>query len=166
MINFIAALSAMSGGCRAAKTPSIQDTSQPQAENRHQQPSANQAIKYENIVSGRAETADGTPFSFQSYKSADGVPISTRVERRNSAARAEKELLRNMNAAVKILEQGPKLDVSGRKIGKRVVLTTKQEGSTKLQTTVLWTEGSQLHFIESPSLQHALEFEKWYSQNP
>jgi len=165
MINFIVALSVILGGCNVTKTPSTQDISQPQATTTHQQPSAAQDTMYENIMSGKAETADGAPFSFQAYKSPDGVPISTRLERRDSPARAEKELLRNIESAVEVLERGPKLDEGGRQIGKRVVLTTNQEGLTKLQTTVLWTDGSQLHFIESPSLQHALEFEKWYLRN-
>lgn len=131
----------------------------------NQQASVEKDKEFKNILSGRGKTKDGATHSFHIYKSPDGVAISTRLERRGSSTRAEKELLRNIEAAVEVLEREPKLDEGGRQVGTRAVLTTKQRGSTKLQATVLWTDGSQLYFIESPSLQHALEFEKWYLRN-
>lgn len=166
IVKIIAAFSVIWSGCNAAKVSSKQEIPQPQAAITHQQPSAEQGQVFQDVVSGKAETVDGTPFSFHSYKSSDGVPVSTRFERRDSPARAKKELLRNIKAAVEVLEREPKLDESGRQIGERAVLTAKQEGSAKLQTTVIWNDGSQLYFVESPSLQHALEFEKWYLRNP
>lgn len=131
----------------------------------NQQASVEKDKEFKNILSGRGKTKDGAAYSFHIYKSTDDVAISTRLERRGSPRRAEKELLRNIETAVEVLKRDPKLDEGGRQVGTRAVLTTKKEGSTKPQATVLWTDGSQLYFIESPSLQHALEFEKWYLRN-
>lgn len=164
--NFAAMLFVVWSGCNVTKTPSTHDVSQSQPASAYQQSSDRLGRKYEDGVSGRAETTDGIVFSFHSYKSSDGVPISTRVERHGSHARAKRELLEHIRAAIKVLDREPKLDDNGKYVGDRAVLSSKQKESGKLQTTVLWTDDSQLYFIESPSLQHALEFEKWYLRNP
>lgn len=166
MVNLIAALLIIWSGCGIKRTSPSQDMPKPQTSPSSQQPSAEQAKEFQDVLSGKAETADGTPYSFHLYKSSDGVSVSTRFERRGSPVRAKKELLKNIRSAVEVLERGPKLDESGRQVGERAVLTTKQNGSAKRQTTVLWTDGSELYFIESPSLQYALEFEKLYLRNP
>jgi hypothetical protein len=166
IVKLIPALIMICGGCNTPMISSTRDKPQPQVVATHKQPSSDQVNQYQNVLSGRAETADGTPFSFNLYKSSDGVAISVRVERHSLPAGARNELLRNIRGAIEVLERGPKLDESRKQVGERALLTSKQEESDALQTTVLWTEGSQLHFIESPSLQHALEFEKWYLRNP
>ncbi|MEJ7860896.1 MAG: hypothetical protein WKF90_04580 [Pyrinomonadaceae bacterium] len=164
MIRFIVSLFVMLNGCNATKISSIQDNSQPQATAIEQQ-SVEQERGFQSVLSGRAKTADGTPFSFNSYKSPDGTMVSTRFERRKSPAQANKELIRKIKEAVEVIERMPKLDEDGRQVGERALFTFKQEASTNLRTTVVWTVGSQIYFIESYSLQHALEFEKWYLHN-
>ena len=157
----IAVLFVASNGCSLSKS-SPYDTPKQQVIKVSQQASIEQVEAFRGIVSGSATTANGTSFSFHTYKSSDGVPISTRFERHISSTSAKKEFLRNISTALEVLGRGNKMDEDGRETGERAVITSKPQGSTNLQIIVLWTAGSQLYYIESPSLQHALEFEKWY----
>ncbi len=165
MTKFIVSLFVVMNGCNATKISSTQDNLQPQIVKIQQQTIDEQKKVFQSVLSGSAETEDGTPFSFNSYKSSDGTAISTRFERRKSPAHAKKELNRNIEAAIEVMKREPKFDKDGRNIGERALLTSKQEESTNLQTAIVWTNGSQVYFIESLSLKHALEFEKWYLHN-
>lgn len=165
MIRSIAALFAILSGCNTMETTSIQNNSQQQVPTIHQQSPAEMKGEFQSVLSGSAETEDGIPFSFNSYKSSDGTMVSTRFQRCNSSACAKKELIKSIRTATKVIERTPKLGKDSKQVGERAVFTSKQEGSDYLQTTVIWTNGSQVYFIESRSLQHALEFEKWYLHN-
>ncbi len=159
-----AALFVLLLGCSITKTSPIQSNSQQQITTTEQQSSNEKKIEYQGVMSVSGETAEGTRFFSNSYKSSIGTMFSTRIERHNSIASAKKELLRNTKAAVKILKREPKLSEDGRQVGERALLTAKQQELDILQTVVIWTDNSQVYFIESTSLQQTLEFEKWYLQ--
>lgn len=152
-------------GCNAVMVSPTQNSSHPQTTAVPEQSFAEQQVGFQSTLSISAKTADGTPYSFNSYKSPDGTMISVRIERRKSPALAKKELIKSTREAVEILKREPKFNEDGRRVGEHSLLTSKQEESNNLQTIIVWTDGSEVYFIESPSLQHALEFEKWYLHN-
>ncbi|HLN98462.1 MAG TPA: hypothetical protein VK208_08385 [Pyrinomonadaceae bacterium] len=137
-----------------------QPSSSPEPITSSQQESTKEAGEFEDVQSGRGKTDEGIQFSYHLYKSSDGVGVATTVENRASPVRANKALQRRIKRAVKIIERGPKLDNNGQRIGERVVAVFAADGSKNEQAAVLWTDGSQFYYIESPSLKHALGFEK------
>lgn len=113
-------------------------------------------------MSGRAEAADGTPFSFHLYESSEGLSVSIRFETHSSPASTESGFARSIDEAVEVIQRGPKFDDQGQQVGERVLLKTKREDSDKTQYTIVGKEDTHLYFIESDILQAALDFEKWY----
>lgn len=118
--------------------------------------------QFRSKMSGRAETADGTPFSFHLYESSEGLSVSTRFETHSSPARTEGGFTSSIDEAVEVIKRGPKFDEHGQQVGERVLLRTKREDSDKTQYTIVWKEDTHLYFIESDILQAALDFENWY----
>ncbi len=88
--------------------------------------------------------------------------MSVTRESRRSTASARKQLRSKLKEVVTVVEQGPKLGEKGQRIGERVVATFGPAGSQNGQASVFWTDGIQFYSIQSPSLKHALEFEKQY----
>lgn len=119
-----------------------------------------QALDFKELTSVKGTTKDGVPYSAQIYESPDGVTVSVTRENRDSAASAAKVLQKRIKAAVEIIERGPKLDETGRRVGERVVATFAKSDSSGNEVEVLWTNGGQLYYIQSTSLPVALEFEK------
>ena len=162
-ISLTAALFVFLSGCNVTNISPLQ-SNPPQQTTTTQQSSNEQKIEFQSVLSVSGKTADGTPSFSNSYKSSDGIMVSTRIERHNSPVSAKKEFNRNIKAAVEILKREPKLNENGKQVGERALLSAKQEESNILQTILVWTDNSQVYFIESTSLQHTLEFEKWYLQ--
>jgi hypothetical protein len=142
------------------RLPPAQDSLQLQTTPFRQQESERESLEFKSILSGKAETSDGSPYSFHLYKSSDGVSISTRFERRGSPARAKGAMRKIIKRAVKVLERESKMDSNGKQVGERAVLMLTSKDSDKVQAVVLWRDGSHLYYIESSSLQHTLEFEE------
>lgn len=115
-------------------------------------------FKAVNFYSGRK--SNGADFSAGIYDSTDGVGVSSTVEVYYSAARAKREMKRRIKTATKIIERGNKENQNGKLIGERVVLISPGDTRDSAYVTVLWVDREDLHVIESPSLQHALEFER------
>lgn len=118
-------------------------------------------MTFTSVLAGSGRTEDGSPFSFWSAKSSDGVAISARTEKRRSVARAHAELRKQLKSA-EVVEQGPKTNNQGERVGERVVGCFAATHETKGRCVVLWTDGSDFHFLESQSLRHLLAFEKKY----
>jgi hypothetical protein len=127
-----------------------------------QQVSETQAITFTETIGGKGTTRDGAPYSTHVYKSSDGIVVSVIRENQDSASKAGKALQRKIKQANKILEESPKLDEKGQRIGKRVVAMFAPDDSLNKQASVIWTDGQQLYYIKSSSLKHALEFEKQF----
>jgi hypothetical protein len=149
-------------GSGRASAPSPNERSSSETKNSPQQEPSSEATEFEDIQGGRGKTEDGFPFSYHLYKSSDGVGVSTTVENRGSAVRANQALQQRVKTATKIIEQGANLDDKKHRVGERVVAIFPSDGSGKEHTVVLWTEGSHFHYLESSSLRHVLTFEKMF----
>lgn len=99
-------------------------------------------------------------FSSLGYKSSDGVGVGYVIGDYRSAPRANQALGRKLKEAIQIIERGPKLDGRGRHVGERVVAMFTPIAPFQELGSVFWTDGSHFYAIDSPSLKHALEFEK------
>lgn len=129
------------------------------------QGSANQTMKnhfqFKDEEGGSGISKNGNRFSFHVYTSNDGVKILTYIETFPSASRAKRALDEKIKEASSISAHGSKYDKNGKRIGERVVLTMDKAYSTKQsQSFICWTFGSELHWVRSQSLEHALAFEK------
>jgi hypothetical protein len=94
------------------------------------------------------------------YKSSEGVTVSYANDDLGSSSRANKEMLRELEYAIQVVDRTPKLNADGRRIGERVVVLFPLKPGEKM-AFVLWTEGSHLLSIHAPTIEHALEFERW-----
>ena len=118
-------------------------------------------FQFKDENGGKGIAKDGNHFSFHSYTSNDGVKLLTYIETCSSAQRAKRALDEKIKEASSISLRGPKLDKNGKHIGERVVLTVeKTRGEKQSESFICWTVGSELHWIQSLSLEHALAFEK------
>jgi hypothetical protein len=107
-------------------------------------------------------THSGANSDYYHYEASDGVKLMRARIAFPSPGRAGQELWHKLELdeeIAEILERGPKVNERGEGVGERVVavLTGKVKGQL---TYVIWTEGQALCWIESPSLNHALELER------
>jgi hypothetical protein len=117
-------------------------------------------VTFKSVAILDGKTESGISFSNQIYQSSDCVMVSRRIEFLNSPASAHLELQRNLRRAQQILERGPKLNSLGQQIGERAKMVLTR-GSRQKQYAVLWTDKSELYSIESSSLKHVEDFERW-----
>jgi hypothetical protein len=105
-------------------------------------------------------TDTGIVMSFRSlYRYSDGRHVSYGCYEVGSPSKADKTLRAETRFA-RAEEQGPKLNDKGEPVGARVVVrrpNSLEPGSA----SIFWTEGARAFTIHAPSLELALEFEKW-----
>jgi hypothetical protein len=99
------------------------------------------------------------------YESSDGVLVTVIAQTYKSTAEAKEWLqlsLKNASEnAGEIVERAPKLNAKGRRIGERVVVRHAFAPPERESVySIEWTHGANLDIVYSPSLNHALEFEK------
>lgn len=123
-----------------------------------------QPVKFESGTSACGYIKGGGRFSSQGYKSVDGVGVGYYSGDYRSASRARQELRRKLKEAIQVIERTPKLDGQGRRVGERVVAMFNPIAPYQELGSVFWTDGSHFYAIDSPSLEHALEFEKSSAQ--
>jgi hypothetical protein len=125
-------------------------------------PQAKDQLQFKDENGGKGITKDGNVFSFHTYSSNDGVKLLTYIEACSSGLNAKRALDQKIKEASSISARGPKLGKDGEPIGERVVLTVekKAQGEPQSESFICWTVGSELHWIQSRSLKHALAFEK------
>jgi hypothetical protein len=146
----------------ASPSPQVDNSTNAVAPNPER--SAVQDIEFKDVEGGRGRTRDGTVFSFHLYEAVDGVGISTTIEKRGSRSRAHQEMRRKIAKGDRIIELGPKLNDKGKRVGERAVVIFPGQEAFKPQAAVIWTIDSDLFYIESPSLDYVLKFEKKYYQ--
>jgi len=119
-------------------------------------------FQFKNEVGGNGITEDGHEFSFHTYKSQDGVWLSTYVETCPSPELAKKAFDEKVREASSVIARGPRFDRNGEYLGERVVLKVEKKTQAKVEAEsfICWTTPSRLHCIESTSLRHALAYEK------
>jgi hypothetical protein len=117
-------------------------------------------IEFEGVSAGSGRKREGTPFSFALYKSTDRIGVSASTEKYRSPNAAANAFRKKMGHAAKVVEIGTKFNPEGKRTGARSVAIFPPQGTSKAQAMVLWTDGSDFHYIQSTSLRHALAFEK------
>lgn len=114
-------------------------------------------FQYIGVMSVR--TLDRGCIEMREYESNDGVKIYTSTDEYESPAQANKELQRMLRGDVKVIERNPLQDGYGKQIGERVVAIRFYDGDDRVYSFIARQEGINLHYIGSPLLSRALEFE-------
>jgi hypothetical protein len=70
----------------------------------------------------------------------------------------ESEQLHEYRRDGRVVQQGPKLNDAGQKVGERLVIAADPGSETEAK--IVWTEGARLVLIRAPTVQHVLLFEK------
>jgi hypothetical protein len=112
------------------------------------------------VASGRLAKKGSQGISFSNYRSNDSVVAQHRIERYASSEVALQERQRMLEQAEKVLERGPTRPSEGGGKGERFVLLTRRWKRGATQVAVVWTKGSDLYVMESPSLKHVLALER------
>lgn len=115
-------------------------------------------IRFKVWMMGSGLTPEGYRTDFTSLRASDCVEVTIKDESMSSPSEAENEMEKKIRNASRVVERGPKVDLSAHADGDRAVLLF---GSDARAEIVLWFKGTRsLHIIESPSLAHALACEK------
>lgn len=97
----------------------------------------------------------------QGYITSDDEELSESGNGFASSAHANRELQKRLKEAEIIIERGPKFDASGRKVGERLIAVFPATEYRGKSVSIIWTYKDGLGSINAPSLQLALEFEKY-----
>ena len=117
-----------------------------------------QDISFESKSAVHGVTEDGCEFSSVGWQSSDGVVVFYKIYYCKSPAHAQAVLNKLTKDASKIFEK-KSLTKGRKKIGERVVASFSED-LIKGPEMILWTEGGEIHMVESTSFSHALMFEK------
>jgi hypothetical protein len=91
------------------------------------------------------------------YVADDGTEVRSSVETYTSAMAATEQIENLVQLATRLFERTPRLDNNGKTVGSHVVLEATWYS---VQVGVIaWNEDTQVHVIQSESLDHALAFE-------
>ena len=100
------------------------------------------------------------------YESSDGKHLRFGCFERESTRVANREL-REYRGNGRVVEQGPKLNDDGERVGERLVIADIPGLET--EANIVWTEDSRVFLIRAPSVRYALLFEKsrmWVGYDP
>jgi len=120
---------------------------------------SDEEITFHHTLGALAEE-HGVLISISDFESSDGVRLSLQTrtcKTRKAAALAVGRLKRE---AVRVIEDSHKVDKEGRTVGERVLLETKSEDQKVTGAELVWSDGSTLRILYSPSLRHVLLFER------
>jgi hypothetical protein len=110
---------------------------------------------------GSGSIEGGGQFSFDSFKSQDGVFVQRRVENYESVGRAHKRLGVMLHDAIKVIDHGPKRPLQGTKTGERWKVSFRYAGTEKPVFLVFWQDGDAIYILQSNSLVHVQALEDW-----
>jgi hypothetical protein len=117
-------------------------------------------LDFKETMVGEAVTSDGFRYPIHDWKSNDGVALSSSILTFSSEAQAREALSNRIKGASAVVERGPRINISGRRTGERVMVTFSYAGRKEASFGILWTDGEKFHDIESFSLRHVLAFEQ------
>lgn len=100
-------------------------------------------------------------FGFTSYTSTYFIKLSFSRSQFRSPEKANEMFAAAVNEAVRIIDRGPKYDRQGNKVGERTVAILRDPERNTEYASVFWTNGRFLFFVNSRSLTHVLQFEKY-----
>lgn len=113
----------------------------------------------EGFACGRLRDGSGG-FSATSYTSSYSVRLSFAHYSYSSKEKANEVFDHYVSEAVRVVETTPNLNKEGVPVGRRAVTISYNPETHQSYAYVFWTDGSDLHSIESPSLLHVIELEK------
>jgi hypothetical protein len=115
--------------------------------------------RFHQLTLGNGIEEDGAACSINAWRAPDGQRLITKTIHYDSESRAKQAFEARAKEATKTIDRGPVLNREGQVIGQRVVFefTIKDQ---KTESMIMFTDGSKLRQIQSPSLEDALEFEK------
>jgi len=122
--------------------------------------SAPKEITFRNTAIFDGRTGDGERFASFAYKSSDCVLLSHQTTFFKTAARAHKELEKEIKNAARIIERAPLINDAGQQIGERVLVESNTGEENKFATQAIWTENSEFHSAASRSVEHLQQFEQ------
>lgn len=114
---------------------------------------------------GELHARDGTPLSFTSYKSKDGVTVTVISGRFNSPDRANAEVSAQMKEARSIVSKESQADRRGKINHQRVVAMIPGNNPSSANTAILWTNAEEFHEVVSSSMKAAIDWERKISPN-
>jgi hypothetical protein len=117
-------------------------------------------ITFRYVGAMRVMTMDRGCVEMDEYESGDGVKVYTSTDDYEFSSLAAKESQRMLRDDVKVIERSPVLDKHGQQIGERILAIRSFHGDDRVYSFILRREGTKLHYISSPLLSRALEFEK------
>jgi hypothetical protein len=119
------------------------------------------SLTFTTTRSSEGTTEQGIAYSEKQIESSDCEILKTRTEYFDSSAQALEEFTKKLKQAINVIEQGPKTNSAGQRVGERAVAAFKAEQSDESldQSIVMWTDGSQYHVVKG-RFPHVLEFEK------
>jgi hypothetical protein len=119
-----------------------------------------QEEQLERISASNGKASDGTLLSFNSYRSAHRVQVSTTKGRFKSPAAAQREFSVSLKLSKKVMERRLLEDASGNRVGTRAVAVFHDPDTETEYFAVLWTNGPNYYWVSSASLELALNVEK------
>lgn len=96
----------------------------------------------------------------QGYDTSDGQWLSEGVVVYESSKKARKELNKWIVEATRIIERVPNYKNRWGYLGERIVIANPPNKEGKETFSILWYEGETVFYIDAPTLELALEFEK------
>lgn len=123
-------------------------------------PTKNRA-QFRSAGGGSGISDDGNRFSFHWFTSNDGTTVTRYIETYPDAQLARRAFDEKIHEAFAIIARGTKRDKNGKYTGERAVLRMgKAQGEKQSMYFIYRTLGAELQWIQSSSLDRALEFEK------
>jgi hypothetical protein len=101
----------------------------------------------------------GGTFSFDSYKSPDGVVVGRSVDRYDSPKKAREKMDELVHDAIKVIERGRERPDQGDGNGERYVISIQYKGREKPVYLVFWQDGSAIYLLQSACLVPLRSFE-------
>lgn len=117
-------------------------------------------IRFQAESTACGRVIDGGEFSATAYSSSYSVRLSFAHYSYSSKDEANEVFDHYVREAVRVVETTPNLNKRGIPLGRRAVTISYNPETKQTYASVFWTDGGALHFIESSSLLHAIEFEK------
>jgi hypothetical protein len=108
----------------------------------------------------RGHSRGNTPSYTQGYKTSDGQETSEGSIGYETPALARRELNERLATASRIVERVRRYENRFGERGERIVLVYPPDETGKERASILWFGGTHLLYIDAPSLDLALEFER------
>ena len=126
----------------------------------HHEQAEKKEIEYKFLEAARGITKEGIQASFQTYQSSDGETISIRTEFFRSVADMESQFVTTLKGLAEIITSSGITDDNDNVIGRRISGKAFPDELGQERYCVIWTHSNEISYIESKSLNHALDFEK------